>query len=118
MRIAVATARLWIEAGERAWTAFDASETPAAAEYVMDVVDMARTVVERVCLDVIERATRSVGARGLVEPLPFPGLIRDLQMYLRQPAPDAAAMRVADGAFKAAVAARNTSIARSIGTGS
>jgi alkylation response protein AidB-like acyl-CoA dehydrogenase len=66
---------------------------------VLDVVDMARTVVERVALDVIERAVRSVGARGLVEPEPFAALVRDLQMYLRQPSPDAALQRVGRAAF-------------------
>lgn len=118
MRIAVATARHWLDAGERAWVAFDAAETPAAAEHVIDTVDMVRTVVERVCLDVIEASIRSVGARGLVEPRPFPGLVRDLEMYLRQPAPDAAAMRVADGAFRRAAANRNPAIAHVTGTGS
>jgi alkylation response protein AidB-like acyl-CoA dehydrogenase len=118
MRIAVETARHWIDAGERAWSAFDRSETPAAAEHVVDVVDMVRTVVERACLDVLERAIRSVGARGLVEPLPFASLVRDLQMYLRQPAPDAACMRVAERAFSCAIAARNATVAHSTGTGS
>jgi alkylation response protein AidB-like acyl-CoA dehydrogenase len=118
MRIAVGTARHWIEAGERAWSSYDAAETPDAARHVLDTVDMVRTAVERACLDVIERAVRSVGARGLVEPLPFARLIRDLEMYLRQPAPDAAVMRVADGAFRTAMAARNASVAHSTGTGS
>ena len=60
----------------------------------MDTVFMARTVVERAALDCIERAIRCVGAKGLVEPEPFAALVRDLQMYLRQPAPDAALQRV------------------------
>jgi alkylation response protein AidB-like acyl-CoA dehydrogenase len=118
MRIAVATARHWIDAGERAWSSFDVAETPDAARHVLDTVDMVRTVVERACLDVIERAVRSVGARGLVEPFPFAGLVRDLEMYLRQPAPDAALMRVADGAFRTVSASRNASVAHSTRTGS
>jgi alkylation response protein AidB-like acyl-CoA dehydrogenase len=118
MRIAVGTARQWIDAGERAWLDFDGAETPANAEHVADVVDMTRTVVERCALDVIERAVRSVGARGLLEPLPFARLVRDLEMYLRQPAPDAAVMRVADGAFRAATASRKAAVAHSTGTSS
>jgi alkylation response protein AidB-like acyl-CoA dehydrogenase len=118
MRIAVETARRWVESGERAWTSFDEVESPDAARHVVDTVDMVRTVVERSCLDVIERAVRSVGARGLVEPFPFARLVRDLEMYLRQPAPDAALMRVADGAFRTARAARNASVAHSTRTGS
>jgi alkylation response protein AidB-like acyl-CoA dehydrogenase len=99
MKIAVRTALLWLDAGAAAWSAFDADPSPERSAAVLDVVDIARTVVERAALDVIERAVRSVGARGLVEPEPFPGLVRDLQMYLRQPAPDAALVRIARAAF-------------------
>jgi alkylation response protein AidB-like acyl-CoA dehydrogenase len=99
MKIAVRTALLWLEAGAAAWAAFDGDASPDNCARVLDVVDMARTVVERAALDVIERAVRSVGARGLVEPEPFPALVRDLQMYLRQPAPDAALVRIARAAF-------------------
>jgi alkylation response protein AidB-like acyl-CoA dehydrogenase len=98
MRIAVATAVLWLEAGTAAWETFDADPSERHAAALLECVDMARTVVERSALDTIERAVRSVGARGLVEPEPFPGLVRDLQMYLRQPAPDAALLRVARAA--------------------
>jgi alkylation response protein AidB-like acyl-CoA dehydrogenase len=101
MKIAVHTALHWLDAGAAAWSAFDAQPSDASAANVLDVVDMARTVVERVALDVIERAVRSVGARGLVEPEPFAALVRDLQMYLRQPAPDAALLRVGRAAFGA-----------------
>lgn len=99
MKIAVHTAELWIERGAAAWSTFDANPSDATAADVLDAVDMARTVVERAALDVIERAVRSVGAKGLVEPEPFPRLVRDLQMYLRQPAPDAALLRVGRAAF-------------------
>jgi alkylation response protein AidB-like acyl-CoA dehydrogenase len=99
MKIAVRTALVWLEAGAAAWSAFDADPSADHCAQVLDVVDMARTVVERVALDVIERAVRSVGARGLVEPEPFAALVRDLQMYLRQPAPDAALLRVGRAAF-------------------
>jgi alkylation response protein AidB-like acyl-CoA dehydrogenase len=94
MRIAAATARLWLDAGATAWQRFDAEPTPRHAAAVLESVDMARTVVERAALETIERAVRSVGARGLVEPEPFAAIVRDLQMYLRQPAPDAALARV------------------------
>jgi alkylation response protein AidB-like acyl-CoA dehydrogenase len=101
MKIALHTAGHWLAVGAAAWRAFDAEPTDASAAELLDVVDMARTVVERVALDVIERAVRSVGARGLIEPAPFAGLVRDLQMYLRQPAPDAALLRVGRAAFAA-----------------
>jgi alkylation response protein AidB-like acyl-CoA dehydrogenase len=100
MKIAVHTALHWLDAGACAWSAFDADPSESTAAAVLDVVDMARTVVERSALDVIERAVRSVGAKGLVEPEPFAALVRDLQMYLRQPAPDAALLRVGRAAFR------------------
>ncbi len=51
---------------------------------------MARCAVERICLDVEEAAIRSVGAAGLLRPHPMEQVVRDLTLYLRQPAPDAA----------------------------
>jgi alkylation response protein AidB-like acyl-CoA dehydrogenase len=116
MRIAVATCRHWLSAGIGVWETFDADESAARAEAVIDTVDMARAVVERAALDASELAIRSVGARGLLEPLPFARLVRDLQMYLRQPAPDAALLRVADGAFREAANSRSAAIASSTGT--
>lgn len=100
MKIAARTAGLWLAAGAQAWTAFDDEPSAGHATAVLDVVDMARTVVERAALDVIERASRSVGARGLSGTGPLAGRIGDLQMYLRQPAPDAAIARVGRRAFE------------------
>lgn len=57
-------------------------------------VDAARLATEDACLQLAESAERAVGARGLLEPEPFSRLIRDLRMYLRQPAPDAARLRL------------------------
>lgn len=65
---------------------------PGAARHVGDVpyANLMRSAVERLCLQVIQLAERCVGARGLLRPLPFERLIRDLTHYLRQPSPDAA----------------------------
>jgi alkylation response protein AidB-like acyl-CoA dehydrogenase len=116
IRVAVRTSRLWLDAGVASWIRFDAQPSPVTADDVLEVVDMARVVIERNALDVIELVVRNVGARGLVEPLPFGRLIRDLQMYLRQPAPDAALLRVGTAAFSAAAMARNSSTASPTGT--
>jgi len=59
--------------------------------------NLCRTAIERCCLDAIEYAHRSVGARALLKPHPIERISRDLTMYLRQPAPDAALRAV--GAF-------------------
>ena len=57
-------------------------------------VDAVRLATEDACLALLEASERAVGARGLLEPEPFSRLIRDLRMYLRQPAPDAARLRL------------------------
>ncbi|GAC1629279.1 MAG: hypothetical protein NVS4B5_20310 [Vulcanimicrobiaceae bacterium] len=62
-------------------------------------------------------ALHAVGARGLVAPQPFAELLRDLQMYLRQPASDAIVQRVGHAAFAAARSARTSGSATSTGTG-
>lgn len=57
---------------------------------VVAYAHMARSAIERICLDVQEAAIRSVGVQGLLRPHPMEQIVRDLTLYLRQPAPDAA----------------------------
>ena len=99
MRIAARGAVAWLDVAREAWSDYDAEPTQARANAVVEYVDMARIAIERAGLDTLEDAIRTVGAHGMVEPLPFAALFRDLHMYLRQPAPDAALTRVADAAF-------------------
>jgi alkylation response protein AidB-like acyl-CoA dehydrogenase len=89
--VAAQTAQYWVRACAEAWAAYDAD---AASDALLLVVDGARAATERSALDVLERVERGVGARGLLEPEPFSALVRDLRMYLRQPAPDLAVLRV------------------------
>ncbi|WP_232073956.1 acyl-CoA dehydrogenase family protein [Spirosoma aureum] len=56
---------------------------------IVAYANMTRTAIEEICLRVMQLAERSIGARGLMRPLPFERLHRDLTFYLRQPAPDA-----------------------------
>lgn len=67
---------------------------PGAEARLLAQVDAARLATENACLALMEACERAVGARGLLEPWPFARLIRDLRMYLRQPAPDAARLRL------------------------
>jgi alkylation response protein AidB-like acyl-CoA dehydrogenase len=85
------TAVLWTSACAQAWERFDAD---GDARPLHETVDAARVAVERAALALAERVERAVGARGLLEPHPFARGIRNLRMYLRQPAPDAALARV------------------------
>lgn len=77
----------WIDtAGQKA---DDWRERGAEADRVVGYANMTRTAIEEICLRVMQLAERSVGARGLMRPLPFERIHRDLTFYLRQPAPDA-----------------------------
>jgi alkylation response protein AidB-like acyl-CoA dehydrogenase len=52
--------------------------------------NMVRTAIEQICLDTIQLSQRSIGTLGLLPPEPMERIIRDLSLYLRQPAFDAA----------------------------
>ncbi len=67
---------------------------PQAPHEISVYAGMTRLAIETICLDTIRAVERIVGARGLIRPYPFPRMIRDLTMYLRQPAPDAVVDRV------------------------
>ena len=97
--VAARTARLWTDACVDAWIAFDADPGTATATPLLVTVDAARSAVERAALDVAERIERGVGARGLLDTEPFARRLRDLRMYLRQPAIDATLLRVASASL-------------------
>jgi len=117
MQVGLQTAQLWIEHGIEAWKSFDDTPDSENAARAVDRADGARVAVERAAFDLLERAMKAIGARGLIEPLPFAGLVRDLEMYLRQPAPDAILQRVGRTAFAAARSARIVGNAASTATG-
>jgi alkylation response protein AidB-like acyl-CoA dehydrogenase len=114
--VAVETARHWVAAGADAWTAFDAEPSAERADTILALADMARVAVEKAAFEVIERVEKCVGARGLLDPQPFGRILRDLTMYVRQPAPDATLARIAERETAAPAAACNTATARATGT--
>ena len=77
----------WLSAAGENTDAWRADEN--GAEKIVAYANMTRTAIEEICLRVMPLAERSVGARGLMRPLPFERIHRDLTFYLRQPAPDA-----------------------------
>jgi len=84
MLIAQETARLWtVAAARRA----EFGEGPAADRVAY--VNLARIAVETACLDAMQLAQRALGLAAFVRPNPVERLLRDLAVYLRQPAPDA-----------------------------
>ena len=60
------------------------------ANQLVAYANMVRTTIEQICIDVMQMCERSVGTRGLLPPNPMERIIRDLTLYLRQPAFDAA----------------------------
>ena len=89
MALALESGRQWLRgAAEHAARPDAATET--GAEATVAYANMMRTAIETICLDMLRLAERCVGARGLLQPLPFERLHRDLTHYLRQPAPDGA----------------------------
>ncbi len=51
--------------------------------------NMVRTAIEQICIDMMQLAERCIGTQGLLPPHPMERIIRDLTLYLRQPAFDA-----------------------------
>ncbi|MGL5807426.1 MAG: acyl-CoA dehydrogenase family protein [Xenococcaceae cyanobacterium] len=58
--------------------------------------NMVRTAIEQICMDVIQLSQRSIGTLGLLPPHPMERIIRDLSLYLRQPAYDVAIARIGE----------------------
>ncbi|WP_343216559.1 acyl-CoA dehydrogenase family protein [Deinococcus aestuarii] len=78
----------------RAQARQDALPEGADPSSLLAYVALARAATEDACLLACEAAERAVGARGLLAPHPTERRLRDLRMYLRQPAPDAARLAV------------------------
>ena len=70
-----------------------------SSEHLVNYVNMARTVIEQICMDIIQLCERSIGTRGLLPPHPMERIIRDLTLYLRQPGFDATLQSVGQVAF-------------------
>jgi alkylation response protein AidB-like acyl-CoA dehydrogenase len=89
MAIMLESGQQWLHGAAKHAARPDAA-TPTGAEASVAYANMTRTAIEEICLNMLQRAERSVGARGLLRPQPFERLHRDLTHYLRQPAPDGA----------------------------
>ena len=77
------------------------------AEQLVAYANMVRSEIEKICMEVIQACERSVGTRGLLPPTPIERIIRDLTLYLRQPAFDAALADVGQYVLTHPTAAQN-----------
>ena len=89
MAIRVESGNLWLEGAARSFENYRQNPTPETSEKFLAYANMTRTAIEQICQDVMLFCEYSVGARGLNKPFNFERIIRDLKIYLRQPAPDA-----------------------------
>lgn len=96
--IARETARLWMVKAARI-ACLEAGE----AEDVVAYVNLARIAVEAACLDAIRLTQRSLGLQAFLAGSPAERMLRDLAVFLRQPAPDETLDRAAAQYFGAAL---------------
>jgi alkylation response protein AidB-like acyl-CoA dehydrogenase len=101
MAIGIESGRLWLQGAtaqlqqdRQTIFAGDPAVANPNAQNLVAYSNMVRTAIEQVCMDTIQLTERSVGTRGLLPPEPIERIIRDLTLYLRQPAFDAALANV------------------------
>ncbi|MBE9060882.1 acyl-CoA dehydrogenase family protein [cf. Phormidesmis sp. LEGE 11477] len=95
MAIALEQGNLWLQGSaaqiERYAAIFGGMPSqphPNSAQLV-GYCNMVRTAIEQICMDMIQLSERCIGTQGLLPPHPMERIIRDLTLYLRQPAFDA-----------------------------
>ncbi|MFO1027997.1 MAG: hypothetical protein U1E70_22695 [Acetobacteraceae bacterium] len=81
--IARDTARLWVRHAARA-----AEDPSLPVRARVSAVGMGRIAVETACLDAMRHVQRSIGLSSFRQGSDIERICRDLQTYLRQPAPD------------------------------
>jgi alkylation response protein AidB-like acyl-CoA dehydrogenase len=108
MAIGIESGRLWLQGAAaqlqqyHATFAGDPAMPNPNTQALVAYANMVRTAIENICMDTIQLAERSVGTRGLLPPEPAERIIRDLTLYLRQPAFDAAIANVGRYALQTA----------------
>lgn len=96
MAIAVESGNLWLEGAAQLIDNYAPvfggypDDNQEQASKLVAYANMVRTAIEQICLDTIQLSQRSIGTLGLLPPEPMERIIRDLSLYLRQPAFDAA----------------------------
>lgn len=89
MAIAVESGNQWLNAASIRIDYYMKKNSVKEGESYVIYVNMVRTAIEQICIEVMNLCQKCVGARGLNKPYHFERIIRDLSTYLRQPAPDA-----------------------------
>ncbi len=90
MCIAVASGNQWLHTAAEYWDQYLLTKSEKDSERLLYNANMARLAIRNICNEIILLTQECVGARGLNAPHHFERIIRDLMIYLQQPAPDAA----------------------------
>ena len=96
MAIAIESGTLWLKGAADVIDNYApvfggyADDERSPALKLVAYANMVRTAIEQICMDTIQLSQRSIGTLGLLPPEPAERIIRDLSLYLRQPAFDAA----------------------------
>ncbi len=93
MTTSLTSGNLWLKQAGQNFDAWHRDEKQSRR--LVAFANMTRSMMETICLQVVELSAKCMGARGLMQPHPMEQQLRDLLFYLRQPAPDAALMDVA-----------------------
>ncbi|RZL20371.1 MAG: glycosyltransferase [Pedobacter sp.] len=84
----------WLEQSGKHYDSW--AEDTNKFEDLIAYANMTRVVIEELSLVIMSESNRCVGARGLMAPYELERLNRDLTFYLRQPAPDATRVKIAE----------------------
>ena len=90
MAILIETGNLWLKSAAENLDEYMRNPLKETSEKFLTYANMMRSAIENICVKTMNLCQKSVGARGLNKPFHFERIIRDLTIYLRQPAPDAA----------------------------
>jgi alkylation response protein AidB-like acyl-CoA dehydrogenase len=96
MAIALESGQLWLRGAAEMFDNYAPvfggypEDNQEQAPKLVAYANMVRTAIEQICFDTIQLSQRSIGTLGLLPPEPMERIIRDLSLYLRQPAFDAA----------------------------
>jgi SAM-dependent methyltransferase len=107
---------LWVEKAAAVAERSFYRDDPAHSAAMIACANSMRTAIERRATQVLQQIAAGVGAHGLLQPLRFERILRDLTMYLRQPAPDQTLAAIGRASL-AAVQERAGSTAREFWSG-
>lgn len=88
MRILVNSGNQWLKAAAESIDVFTGVPSAQNSKLFLDQSNMVRIAIDDICTEIMMLCQKCIGARGLNKPHHFERIIRDLNTYLRQPAPD------------------------------